>query len=130
MIDDLKKQIRGKFTINTDNDDEYQYTDRQYIKTDPYHNRTTSNFSNTSHEEMVNPILEYFKENVNDVEMFDEITSIHNEITTLENEIKEKKDSYKKKFKVKYESYRGGNNKQSFLYDLMHSALFGNNVVI
>lgn len=77
-----------------------------------------------------NPLLDYFKENINEVELFDEILALRNTIQEGEKEIKEMKDSQLKLFKLKYEAYKGASTRDSIHYDLMYAALFGNNVVL
>ena len=58
-----------------------------------------------------------------------EILKLNNEIKTLEKEILTKKTDQKKFFKKRYANFRGLNKKYNIQYDLIQSALFGNNIV-
>jgi hypothetical protein len=86
--------------------------------------------ANPNQEENYNPLLEYFKENINEMELFDEIVATRTTIQELETEIKQIKESQMKLFKIKYEVFKGNSTRESIHYDLMNAALFGNNVVL
>jgi hypothetical protein len=81
-------------------------------------------------DEEYNPLLDYFKENINEVELFDQILALRNTIIDIDREIKQMKESQLKLFKLKYEAFKGSSLRDSIHYDLMYAALFGNNVVL
>jgi dynactin complex subunit len=69
-------------------------------------------------------------ENKQQKEFFEEILNMRQRIQELEKEIENTKLEEMKKFKRRYDSFKMSNTKQSVTLDLIHSALFGNSIVI
>jgi hypothetical protein len=77
-----------------------------------------------------NPVIEYFRENASEKELFDDLLGVRKNVQTLENEISKMIEHQMKFFKTKYECFKNGTAKQSIHYDLMYSCLFGNHIVL
>lgn len=72
----------------------------------------------------------FFNENKKQKECFDEILALRKEIEDLENENYQLKQDQITLFKIKNEAFKSQNNKYNVQYDLVHAALFGNNIFI
>lgn len=77
----------------------------------------------------MNPLLDYFSENLQEKEIFEDILVLRNNLLELEKEIEQMKETQMRNFKIKYEVFKRGSARQSVHYDLMYACLFGNHVV-
>lgn len=78
----------------------------------------------------MNPVLDYFKENIKEKKIFDEILSVRSHLLELEDEISNMKKQQIKHFKTRFELFKRGSARQSIHYDLMYACLFGNHVIV
>jgi hypothetical protein len=97
----------------------------------PFNKNSDAEDNGTSGDELMsNPILEYFRENALEKELFDDLLVVRRNVQNLENEITEMKENQMKFYKIKFEFFKSGSTRQSIHYDLMYSCLFGNHVVL
>lgn len=73
-------------------------------------------------------IEKYFNDNKKQKEYFEEILILRNEIEALEKEYQQLKEDQLVLIKQKYETGNVQKIKNNVQYDLIYSALFGNNI--